>query len=194
MSMEEFAIGALVNYKSRYKNVALLLACSLADATSSKCYPNISQNGKKNKKFINDNIDVISRFSGIGFFTDCTIKMALTGLKNVVRDKDGYVGLDQIVYHTIRCSLVHKCEIDKEITLSEEEGLQFYNGRLTVPTDIIAGILFSAILCEKNLDERTKASDSVRVPISGKDYTLSDLWGQKSSIIQELYEFHIRKR
>ena len=59
------------------------------------------------------------------------------------------------------------------------------NGKFTLPSQIIWGLILSVVLSEININE--KLDDSLAISILGDEYKLDELWGQKEELIPKLH-------
>lgn len=56
-------------------------------------------------------------------------------------DEKGYVDMEQIIYHVLRCGLVHECNIEKTIQFTEKSTIGDWNEKFYIPRDIIWGLI-----------------------------------------------------
>lgn len=139
---------------SRELNKAMLFACLAVDGTAKKMYPEISQVGKRFKKFITEHIDVIEiMFGGID------LENTVFPLKNS-KGKDG-VKFEEIVYEKFRCSLAHGDELPEDcgITVKVEEGIQRFiidieHQSMTLPESAIYALGLSCVLASINENQK----------------------------------------
>lgn len=141
MSIQSFTQAAQLLYQNCYYNEGLCLVCSAIDASAAKKFPQLSV-GDRYKQFISQHFRTISKFgfpgieaSKIRIKLDCQIE-------SLRPDKDGYVDITQIIYHTIRCGLVHNCAIDSSIIFTDQTIIGNYEpNKFTLPRSLIWGLI-----------------------------------------------------
>ena len=90
------------------------MACIVIDACSAKEYPDRS-NAKRYKLFLKRHFSTICKYGFPGIqATNIRIKVNVPD-SNLIPDENGYVDMEQIIYHVLRCGLVHDCSIEKTI-------------------------------------------------------------------------------
>ncbi|MCI9625373.1 MAG: hypothetical protein HFI90_01175 [Clostridia bacterium] len=97
---------------------ALCLVCIAVDATAARKYPNLTVS-KRYKKFISDNFRMICIKGLPGISADSTKIKVNTKICNLKVDSNGYVYVPQIIYHVLRCGLVHTCQIEKTVIFTD---------------------------------------------------------------------------
>ncbi len=190
-AIANFVLESIKNYHESKYDIALSLVCSAIDATSKKEYPGIDNNGKRIKKFLAENTRIISVFGLPG--------IACSGLrigynpplgkenKDLIKQKDqnGLIGLEDVIYHAIRCNIIHECKPDPGIKFIEETMIGDFDQEFYLPSRILIGLLFSVIFSSVNEIEKTNSNFEVK--IGDKIYGIDDLWGKKDEIL-EIYE------
>ena len=159
-------------------DVALALACSAVDATAAKTENKNWNNNKRYKSFLQKNMRIITTvgFPGIsanGIKTKC---INVPGLKT---DKNGMVGIEAIIYHIIRCGLLHQCEIDSRIEFTEKTFLGDFNEKFKIPSALVFGLLMSVILNEANKEE--SSNEGYFISFGGVKKDLNSLWGKQNN-------------
>lgn len=140
MSIQSFVNSAKILYDNGNYEEALCLTCIAMDACSSIQYPN-KRNAERYKLFLNRHFSTICRYGFPGIEAgSIRIKVNIpnTALKP---DKNGYVNMEQIIYHVIRCGLVHECNIESTIQFTETSIIGDWNEKFYVPKDIIWGFI-----------------------------------------------------
>ena len=63
-------------------------------------------------------------------------------IPSLKKDANGYVDMEQIIYHVIRCGLVHNCNIEKAIVFTERTIIGDLNkGVFYLPKHLIWGLI-----------------------------------------------------
>jgi len=110
MGTGKFISSAIENYHNGNYTVALALTCSAVDATAKKLYPTLKNNNERIKKFIQQNMRIVSFFGLPGISTGgLRIKCDFIPDPKIKKDKNNLVGLEDIIYYAIRCNLIHEC-------------------------------------------------------------------------------------
>lgn len=172
MSIQSFINAAKVLYAEGYYEEALCLVCSAVDASAARCDPNreVSSNKKvsKNKKpskskklspnkngaeryktFLSDHFWTLTTkgFPGISA-GGMSIKMN-TEIANLIPDDDGRADMEQIIYHVLRCGLVHNCDIDSAIEFTDQTIIGNWEaGKFYIPKAIIEGLIAAVEECQ----------------------------------------------
>lgn len=141
MSVHSFLEAAQYLYDNNFYDEALCLVCVAVDATAQIQYPNLKVS-ERYKKFVSANFRKICSKGFPGVSADFIKIQVNVDVKNLKLDENGYAGIEDIIYHVIRCGLVHDCAIDQSIRFIDsthignwEEGLFF------LPQSIIIGLI-----------------------------------------------------
>ena len=121
MSIESFLDSAIILYDKKKYYEALCLACISVDACASKYYSHISKkNSERYKLFLKNNFSIICKYGFPGIeASNIRIKVNIPNIA-LKPDKNGYVDMEQIIYHVLRCGLVHECNIEKTIKFTNQ--------------------------------------------------------------------------
>ncbi len=134
-------------YDSNKYIEALCLACIAVDACALKCYPNKKKSSERYKLFLKENFRDICELGFPGIIaSNIKIKINIPNV-NLKPDKNKYVNMEQIIYHILRCGLVHQCEIDKTVEFTDSTEIGDWNDKFYIPKAIILGLISVA---EKN--------------------------------------------
>lgn len=150
MSIKSFTQAAQLLYQDGYCNEALCLVCSAIDCCAAKEYPQLSVTNRY-KKFLSQHFRTISRigFPGIEA-SKIRIKLEYQ-IESLRPDERGYVDMEQIIYHTIRCGLVHTCSIEDSIVFVNRTMIgNWENGKFYMPKSLIWGLIAAV---EENLGQ-----------------------------------------
>lgn len=141
MSIELFTHAAQLLYTNNFYYEALCLVCCAIDACAAVDYPKL-RTSERYKKFLADHFRIICRYGFPGIEAS-QIKIKLNcKVEDLKPDQDGYVDMTQIIYHTIRCGLVHKSAIDNSIIFVDRTIIGNYeDGHFYVPRSLILGLI-----------------------------------------------------
>ncbi|MFZ3073481.1 MAG: hypothetical protein WA162_09580 [Thermodesulfobacteriota bacterium] len=192
MSIGSFVSASLDLYRADKHDVALSIACSAVDATAAKG-SNEKSNKKKYRNFIRQSMHIITTFGFPGIEAD-GIRIKCTNVKDDYgRDladdkdeqdyKDGLVGMESIIYHTLRCGLIHQCESDRRIEFTKDTYIGDFVDRFKIPSKIVVGLIMAVVLSPHNKDE--KINNESNVVLWGKEYEVDSLWGKGINFIEK---------
>ena len=161
---------------------ALIPACIAVAATSHQVYPTKSDN-QSYKDWLHDNLALITRV-GMG-----NVSIANFYLKykhpDLKPDNNDYCSLEQILYHVVRCGLIHNAELPSTIKFTSEGVIKIDNdGILTLGSSLIYGLIVAVIVCPVNAGGKIPADYSIIV--AGKTLPLNRLWGNKATLFNLL--------
>lgn len=141
MSVQSFVDSAFILYENEKYNEALCLACIAIDACSAKIYP-AEKVSERYKHFLKDHFETICKYGFPGIQASNIRIKVNTPIKSLKLDKDGYVDMEQIIYHTLRCGLVHDCNIEETIEFTEKTIIGDWNkNKFYIPKMLIWGLI-----------------------------------------------------
>lgn len=133
---------------------AMLFSCLAVDGTAKKMYPNLGQVGKRFRRFIVENLDIIELMFG-GLNLQETIFP--------FRDNKGTIGVgfEDIIYEKFRCSLAHGDELPDGygINVRVAKGIQrasikMHGQSLTLPESAIYALGLPCVLAPVNSGQK----------------------------------------
>ena len=69
-------------------------------------------------------------------------------INNLKPDAEGYVDMEQIIYHVLRCGLIHSCSLDNSIEFTKRTLIGNWNAdKLYIPKAIIWGLIAAVENC-----------------------------------------------
>ena len=165
---------------------ALLQACIAVDATASRLFPG-KGTAARNIEFLHEDIQLIFLVATARQFRVEKPSIRLGIVHPDLKGTPGKVAsLEEIIYHVLRCSLVHEGELPSEISLTSRNqvGWRFEvnkNGKPSVlPWQIILGLVLAVVGASVNASERTKNSYVI------DRIELNKYWGQRDRILKVL--------
>jgi hypothetical protein len=180
MSLENFVEKSFDNFISNhYYDTSLALACSAVDATAKKVFPLEKDNNKRIKAFIKKYYRIISKYGFPGIISS-GLKIKCTILKDPKTDENDMVDIEEIIYKTIRCGLLHECEIDSKLNFVEQTLIGEKDGKFNIPKYIVIGLLMSVVLCE--LNNNLKLTNDITFSINNEIFQINKLWGDEKNI------------
>lgn len=142
LSIQSFVDSAKILYDNEKYDESLCLACIAIDACSAKEFPN-KRNAERYKLFLKKYFSIICRYGFLGIeASNIRIKVNVPNVA-LRTDKDNYVDMEQIIYHVLRCGLVHECNIEKTIHFTDTTIIGDWNDKFYLPKTIIWGLIAS---------------------------------------------------
>ena len=126
---------------------------------------------------------IVSFFGFPGISTN-GLRIKCDSIPEIKRDEKGLVGIEDIIYKALRCSLIHECTPDSRIIFLDQTKIGDSKEGFTLPSKIILGLIVFVILSEENSLEKSK----INLDISLNDVIcpIDDLWGKKQKIFPKL--------
>ena len=140
MSIQSFVESAEILYNNEKYEEALCLVCIAVDACAANQFPN-KKNAERYKLFLQKHFTTICKFGFPGIeASNIRIKIVQPCIA-LITDKNGYVDMEQIIYHVIRCGLVHECNIENTIQFTDTTIIGDWKQKFYIPKDIIWGLI-----------------------------------------------------
>lgn len=152
MSIRSFVDAALESHAAGKHDIALTLACAAVDATAAKLYPNEKKNSARYKTFLKRSMETVTRHGFPGVQAS-SIRIKCRNIRNLKTDEQGYVGIEDIIYHTLRCGLVHQCEIDARLVFTEHTEIGDFDLTFRVPKQLVLGLIVAVMQDKINYSE-----------------------------------------
>jgi len=166
---------------------ALIPACIAVAATANKAYPHLKYDNHKYKTFLSDNRDIIMEVALGVQTTEISFKFTHDDIRRP--KKPGLATVEEILYHVVRCGLIHDGELDTAIHFGQSNEFGLLDNEVVIPPEIINGLILAVIGSSYNQDERldrTSYSFTFRQNDGDVQVELDDLWGQKSTLLELL--------
>lgn len=159
--------------------LALSDVCIAIDITSQKYYGETHSSATCYKKFLKENIWMIV-VTGMGNLISDSIKIPFKH-EDVKTDDQGYCTLEQIIYHVMRCGLIHGTGEDNKIIWNNRIPLVLDKyGNLNLSPSFIWGLALCVITCPVNNGEKVR--DTCWISTASFKYLINDLWGKRDSV------------
>ncbi|MYM36588.1 hypothetical protein GTP38_19855 [Duganella sp. FT94W] len=155
--------------------LALTAACIALDITSKRHVGASKSKSDHFKKFVQDHLWLIT-YVGFPGLMASTVRVPFSH-PNVTSDAAGAVGIEDIIYHVIRCSLVHSDEHANRIVWNDHIALGLNSeGDLILHRSLVWGILAAIITNKSNAKEEIPSS--YWLSIADFKMFISELWGR----------------
>lgn len=143
MSVQSFIESSEILYNNGKYEEALCLACIAIDACSANQYPK-KTTSERYKLFLKEHFSTICEFGFPGIMASKICIKITQPSKFLKPDENGYVTMEQIIYHVLRCGLVHTCNIENTIQFTDRTIIKDWDQeKFPIPKDIIHGLLES---------------------------------------------------
>ena len=166
-----------IDYMDRKSPIeyALTPTCIALDLTAKKVARKDKSSRSDYKDFISDYMWLITYMGLPGILAgQIKIKFSHPDIKN---DSKGYCGIEDIVYHVIRCGLIHSTGLDSRIRWEEGTVLGTDNsGILTLSSKFIWGLIGAIVFCPQNRDE--KIGKTYWISIGDFKFFIQEVWGR----------------
>jgi hypothetical protein len=150
------------------------------DATATLTYAKPGRSSYK--RFIRENMDIITHvaFRGVRVL-DLRCKFSHPDVKT---SPDGLAGLDDILYHVVRCGLLHETRISGPVHFAPLPEIRYVSGSLQLPESLVPGLLVAVIVADCNIAERTPTKRLLNLHGAYSVAVPMDLaWGKKREIM-----------
>ncbi len=154
---------------------ALLPISSAVDATATKHF---KRRGRKSyKDFIHENFDLITKVAFGTLLMNLNLQYDHPELET---SPDGLCTIQDVLYHVVRCGLLHSAELPSTLKFVDEKIIRVENDLLILPASLIYGLIAAVVVCPKNTDQTIP--DNYRLSVRGFQIKLNDLWGKKTEL------------
>lgn len=162
---------------------ALIPASIALDATASREYP-AEKNNMAYKAFINANLATITKvaFHGPSIIGQLRVKYDHPDVKPA---SDGLCTFSQIMYHVVRCGLLHAAALPTDLRFSDRNTIQVQAGSLVLPASLIYGMLVAVVVSPVNSGE--SLADSYTLTYRNQMLQLNQLFA-KPARLQQLFD------
>ena len=141
MSILSFVEAAKVLITQNHYAEALCLSCIAIDACAAQAYVD-KKVTERYKLFLKQHFGTICDMGFPGISADAIRIKVQADIPDLKKDSNGYVDMEQIIYHILRCGLVHNCEIDKSIIFTDKTIIGDWNtSEFYMPKPLIWGLI-----------------------------------------------------
>ena len=175
MSIGSFIEASLYHFEQKQYDISLALACSAVDATASKCGYEGSNNTKY-KQFLKENMRMITTF-GFPGISASGIKIKCVNITGFKTDNNNRVDIENIIYHTIRCGLIHQCDIDSQIEFTPDTFIGDFINKFKMPRNLVIGLIVAVVRAKCNQNEQLCEDYLITNPLTKKKINLNKIWG-----------------
>lgn len=164
---------------------ALIQVTIALDATAKLEYPDINGIGDRFMRLCSDSSKIISSVASGGPHVE-RLRLRLRS-EWAISDDDGYIPIESVYYHLMRCSLQHEATMENHVSISnaEERGFRIEmleDGRVSLSPSIAIGMMVAVV----SAPVYAGMSDlpDIGMPISGRQVPVASLWGKRGVILE----------
>ena len=162
---------------------AFLQASVAVAATARKEHQSLGGDQLCYRKFIRENIDLITLVSLGSTLQGISLRYAHSDLKDT---PDGTHSLDELLYVVVRCCLVHEAGLPAGFTVVQERmfATGATPGEVTISSKLVLGMAVAVTASPVNADEELSGESSVE--LNGKRVALRELRGRRIELRRRL--------
>lgn len=153
---------------------ALIPVCIALDTTSKKLYRKSKHDNSIYKKFVKENLVLITA-AAFGGSTIGTLRLKYSH-PSIRSDANGVCTFEEIVYHAVRCGLVHDSELPDNLEFRPGKMFAVEKSSLVLPAELITGLMMAVVCCTANTAERVP--EVCGLDIAGAFHSLNRFWGR----------------
>lgn len=176
----------ILNIEAEDYEQALISVMIAIDATAKNEYPRVKQTGERFKRFLSENMDVIT-YAAYGNFIH---KLKLPNVFKSILESEKltqkeYLELDEIFYHIVRCNLFHEAEIPISIGFTDEPIIDCQISRIILSKFLVWGMLLIVISAKSN--RRLHFTRDYTMSICNKTIVLNQIWGNRELLLKIIH-------
>lgn len=143
------------------------------DITAKRHYKKAKSSRSDYKNLIKDYFWLLEMMSFLGINTEDSI------FGNYPIDGNNEPTLRDLIYHVLRCSLVHDEGIPNNFIFGDSDLIQLSNGKIVLPKKLIWGLLAIIVFCPCNKNEQIHSG--YWLGIFEHRFFINNSWGNESS-------------
>jgi hypothetical protein len=178
MSIGNRVAAALTAFSSNDTEQALHDICSAIDTTATK---EAGKGGRRSyEEFIRDNFVLISRTA---FGVEGTIgKLRIAyNHPDITPDADGLCGIEEVVYHVVRCGLYHEASLPATLTFVQTNFIKCDRGStLVLPANLVKGLIAAVVVSPANSGETI--DPKYELTFDFVKISVNKLWGKRAEV------------
>ncbi len=160
---------------------ALIPTCIALDATSRAQYPGVPNN-EAYKRFVSDNLALITRVTSGGHVAITDRFRFYYNHPDLKPDERGFCTIEQILYHVVRCGLLHEARLPATLNFTDEGVFKSGGGKLILPASLVNGLIAAVVGSPGDSDETIPSRYAF--VIAGREVPLNGLWGKKDEMLR----------
>lgn len=158
---------------------ALIPACIAVAATSRKVRPTGPDHAVY-KAFLRDHIELITRVA-FGNIAILNLRIEFSHA-DLIPDHEGLVTLEQILYHVVRCGLIHEAELTTTLKFTDDGIMKVDQ----LPAKLIHGMIGAVLADASNADETIEPGYGIMTAAGA--VPLQSLWGRRDEVFRVMLD------
>ena len=159
---------------------AFIQASIAVAGTSDKEFPAEKSDNAKYKKFIRQNIALITKVAlGSTFRQGIRLRYHHSKLR---KSSDGTYSIEEILYHIVRCCLLHEAGLPANLEITDQVMIRTPdNGSpLIIPVALVSGMVTAVVAAPTNSNE--EIAERFAISIRSVSIRLNDLTGKREHL------------
>ncbi|MBN1459039.1 MAG: hypothetical protein JXA57_05850 [Armatimonadetes bacterium] len=150
--------------------------CIAVAGTAKRAFPSVRGDSNKFKAFLARHMGLIVYVGmpGLALARGSSIRLRFLH-PDVPEDAEGYCTLEDILYHVLRCGLIHEAEFPNAIAFDD---CLSADGRL--PKGILNGLILAVVVAPENKDERLAQDWTIKIKDS--EVVFNEWWGKEQEL------------
>ena len=155
---------------------ALFQICAAVEVTAKKeCG---RSGGPSYKEFLHSNLGLITDIA-FGFKI---LNLNLTyNHSKLPTDSQGTAGIQDILYHVVRCGLYHEASLPGDLQFVEKSQIRSENGVLFLPSSLIYGLISAVVVAPVNAGEHAPKEGAMN--FGDFPILINKLWGRRNELL-----------
>ena len=176
MTIAQYISAALTAFSEGDDSVAMSNASIAVDATGKKMFP-AANSGERSKKFLDLHTGLITGLALGPEIHSLKLRCEDSNIRVKYKTDDGACDFSVILYHAVRCSLLHEAEMPSSVRFQDDQIIDIGEEVLTLPRSLIWGVCMAVVLDPHNADEYCKLTNAIRLAGLGVELPIDCFWG-----------------
>jgi hypothetical protein len=174
---------ALAKFQAGDTEGALIPASIAVAATAAKEFPR-KYDRDEYKDFVSANLALITKVAfGAGAITK-SLRVKYDH-PDLIPGDDGLCSIEQVLYHVVRCGLVHEATLPSTLRFKEGRAITVEGGTvLVLPSTLVLGLVLAVVASPVNAGETLVSQ--FEVTLGDKTALINDLWGRREQLLSLL--------
>lgn len=180
MAISERIREAMDRMSEKKPEAALIPASIAIDATAKRSHG--GGVGDRYKALLHDNLALITKV-GLGPSIKESFRLKYDHPR-IIPGENGLCSIEQILYHAVRCGLLHEATLPSNLKFVEESIVKVEDGLLVLPASLVNGLIVAVVVAPVNKDE--SLPERYGITVGGHQIPANKLWGKKDKLL-DLY-------
>lgn len=177
MSVSKRVAEALERSSAKAFAAALFAASAAVESTVNREFPAFKSRPRRFTTFLVANAEIVGR---VGFGGALPRRVAVAGHPTLKPDARGSVATEDVLFETIRCSVVYEARMADFISFGAEPSLTFDGQRFRVPERLPLALAVAVLLSPVNRKEWME--EHFEIVLNRRPVSANELWGKRELI------------